>query len=38
MTIGLLSSESTEIRKCFQFLKQLQQEIKNLNIPNVEMT
>jgi len=37
MTIGLLSSESTEIRKCFQLLKQLQQEIKTYNIPNVEM-
>lgn len=37
MTIGLLSSESTEIRKCFQLLTQLQQDIKSLNIPNVEM-
>ncbi len=37
MTIGLLSSESTEIRKCFQLLKQLQEEIKALQIPNVEM-
>ncbi|PKV52578.1 hypothetical protein ATE84_4698 [Aquimarina sp. MAR_2010_214] len=37
MTIGLLSSESTEIRKCFQCLKQLQQKIKTLHIPNVEM-
>lgn len=37
MTIGLLSSESTEIRKCFQLLKQLQKEIKSLNIPNVTM-
>ena len=37
MTIGLLSSESTEIRKCFRFLKQLQQDIITLNIPNVEM-
>jgi pyridoxal phosphate enzyme (YggS family) len=37
MTIGLLSSESTKIRKCFQLLKQLQQDIKSLNIPNVEM-
>ena len=37
MTIGLLSSESTEIRKCFQLLKRLQAEIKSLNIPNVEM-
>lgn len=37
MTIGLLSSESTEVRKCFQLLKQLQQDIKTHNIPNVEM-
>lgn len=37
MTIGLLSSESTEIRKCFQLLKQLQNQIKTLKIPNVEM-
>lgn len=37
MTIGLLSSKSTEIRKCFQLLKQLQAEIKTLSLPNVEM-
>jgi hypothetical protein len=37
MTIGLLSSESTEIRKCFQLLKRLQQDIIELQIPNVEM-
>jgi len=37
MTIGLLSSESTEIRKCFRLLKQLQEEINTLNIPNVDM-
>ncbi|CAM1362312.1 Pyridoxal phosphate homeostasis protein [Tenacibaculum litoreum] len=35
MTIGLLSSESNEVRKCFQLLKQLQEEIKALQIPNV---
>lgn len=38
MTIGLLSSESTKIRKCFQLLKKLQNEIIKQNIPNVEMT
>lgn len=38
MTIGLLSSESTEIRKCFQLLKKLQQEIIDLKIPNVKMS
>lgn len=37
MTIGLLSSESTEIRKCFKLLKQLQETIKALHIPNVAM-
>ncbi|QXP68482.1 YggS family pyridoxal phosphate-dependent enzyme [Polaribacter sp. AHE13PA] len=37
MTIGLLSSDSTEIRKCFRLLKQLQEDIKTLNVPNVEM-
>lgn len=37
MTIDLLSSESTEIRKCFQLLKQLQEEIKILILSNVEM-
>lgn len=37
MTIGLLSSESNEIRKCFKLLKQLQEQILSLNIPNVEM-
>ena len=37
MTIGLLSSSSTEVRKCFKLLKQLQKEISMLNLPNVEM-
>lgn len=37
MTIGLLSSKSTEIRKCFQILKQLQQDINNLNILNAKI-
>lgn len=37
MTIGLLSSKSTEIRKCFQLLKKIQKEIIALQIPNVEM-
>lgn len=37
MTIGLLSSESTEIRKCFSLLKKIQQKIIALQIPNVEM-
>jgi pyridoxal phosphate enzyme (YggS family) len=37
MTIGLLSSESDDVRKCFKLLKQIQQDVKSLNIPNVEM-
>lgn len=37
MTIGLLSSESVEIRKCYQLLRQLKEEIASLCIPNVEM-
>ena len=37
MTIGLLSSESDEVRKCFKLLKQIQEEVIALNIPNVEM-
>lgn len=37
MTIGILSAEAKEVRKCFQLLKQLQQEIINLDIPNVAM-
>lgn len=38
MTIGLLSSKSNEIRKCFQLLKKIQKEVIALNIPNVEMS
>ncbi|CAM3748076.1 YggS family pyridoxal phosphate-dependent enzyme [Sphingobacterium prati] len=37
MTIGLLSTEAEQIRKCFQLLKQIQQEIVELDIPNVAM-
>lgn len=37
MTIGLFSAESEKIRKCFKLLKSLQQEIVELEIPNVEM-
>lgn len=37
MTIGLLSSDSNEVRKCFLTLKKLKEEITTLNIPNVEM-
>lgn len=37
MTIGLFSSEMEEVRRCFQLLKKLQQDIIEKNIPNVEM-
>lgn len=37
MTIGLFSAEVDKVRKCFQLLKKLQQEIIELQIPNVEM-
>lgn len=37
MTIGLFSAETDKVRKCFQLLKDIQQQINSLNIPNVEM-
>lgn len=37
MTIGLFSSDEEKVRKCFQLLKKIQQEIIAENIPNVEM-
>lgn len=37
MTIGLLSAEAEQVRKCFQLLKQIQQQIIMLDIPNVSM-
>ncbi len=37
MTIGLLSSQDDKVRKCFKLLKNIQQQIINLNLPNVEM-
>ena len=37
MTIGLFSAEIEEVRKCFQLLKKILQEIIAENIPNVEM-
>ncbi|MFA6770763.1 MAG: YggS family pyridoxal phosphate-dependent enzyme, partial [Bacteroidales bacterium] len=37
MTIGLFSSHEEKVRKCFRLLKQLQQEIASLDIPNVKM-
>ena len=37
MTIGLFSAETEKVRKCFRLLKDIQQQIITLNIPNVEM-
>ena len=37
MTIGLFSAETEKVRKCFQLLKNIQQQIIALKIPNVEM-
>lgn len=37
MTIGLLSAEAEKVRKCFRLLKDIQQQIIALKIPNVEM-
>jgi hypothetical protein len=37
MTIGLFSAETEKVRACFRLLKNLQQQIIALDIPNVEM-
>ncbi len=37
MTIGLFSAETKKVRKCFGLLKDIQQQIIALEIPNVEM-
>jgi len=37
MTIGLFSAETQKVRQCFRLLKNIQQEIIALNIPNVAM-
>ena len=37
MTIGLFSAKTEKVRKCFRLLKEIQQQIIALNIPNVEM-
>lgn len=37
MTIGLFSAETEKVRLCFKILKDLQQEIIRLEIPNVDM-
>ncbi|NUM71813.1 MAG: YggS family pyridoxal phosphate-dependent enzyme [Ignavibacteriaceae bacterium] len=37
MTIGLFSSNTEKVRSCYKLLKNIQQQIIALNIPNVEM-
>ncbi len=37
MTIGLFSAETEKVRKCFQLLKEIQEKVISLNIPNIEM-
>ena len=37
MTIGLFSAETEKVRKCFQLLKEIQEKVISLNIPNVDM-
>lgn len=37
MTIGLFSVDGERVRKCYRTLREIQQEIKALNIPNVSM-
>lgn len=37
MTIGLFSAETEKVRQCFKLLKNIQQEIIALNIPDIQM-
>lgn len=37
MTIGLFSAETEKVRKYFQLLKEIQEKVISLNIPNVDM-
>ena len=37
MTIGLFSAEEGKVRKCFQLLKNIQQEAIQLQIPNIDL-
>lgn len=38
MTIGLFSGESEKVRACFRRLKEVQQQVQSLDIPNVGMS
>ncbi len=37
MTIGIFSSEAEKVRKCFQLLRSIKDEVVGLSIPNVSM-
>ena len=37
MTIGIFSAETEKVRNCFRLLKNIQHQIKGLNLPNVAM-
>ncbi len=37
MTIGLFSAETEKVRRCFRLLKNIQEQIIDMNIPNVDM-
>lgn len=37
MTIGLFSTAPEKVRKCFRLLREIQQKVKALNLPNVTM-
>lgn len=37
MTIGLFSAETEKVRKCFRVLKEIQQQITGLELPDVKM-
>ncbi|MBS1643632.1 MAG: YggS family pyridoxal phosphate-dependent enzyme [Bacteroidetes bacterium] len=37
MTIGLFSAEPEHVRPCFRLLKNIQQKVRELNLPNVAM-
>lgn len=37
MTIGIFSTDTEKVRRCFRILREIQQEIQALNIPGAEM-
>lgn|SRR5690554_3933885 len=38
MTIGLFSADGEKVRRCFRLLKSIQEEVKALNLPNVDVS